>query len=185
MSTTPALLTVEDFHQFGERPGVRVELHHGEVVEIDIPGMGHWRIQERVRQILVESLGGSGMAGMAFAFRPLPEYELWGADVAWVSWERFEGIDEDDNLAGAPDIVVEVLSPSNTASEMLDRKVLCLDNVCVEFWLIDPKERIVEITRAGIGLAHREEITFRSGSSVAVDSRSYEVDDILRGARNR
>jgi Uma2 family endonuclease len=134
---------------------------------------------------LAEALGGSGMAGGEFVFRPLPEHEMWVADVAWVSWERFEGIDEDDNLAGAPDIVVEVLSPSNTASEMLDRKAACLDNGCVEFWLIDPKKRIVEITRAETGLAHREEITFRSGSSVTVGARSCEVDDILRGARSR
>jgi hypothetical protein len=44
MSTTPALMTVEDFRQLEERPGVRLELRHGEVVEIDIPSMGHWRI---------------------------------------------------------------------------------------------------------------------------------------------
>jgi Uma2 family endonuclease len=114
MSTTPALMTVEDFRQLEERPGVRLELHHGEVVEIDIPFMGHWRIQERVRQILAEALGGSGVAGAEFAFRPLPEHELWAADVAWVSCERYERIDDEDNLSGAPDIVVEGLSSSDT-----------------------------------------------------------------------
>ena len=178
-------MTVEDFRQLEERTGVRVELHHGEVVEMTAPKIKHWKIQERVRQIFAEALGGSGMAGMEFWFRPLPEHELWVADVAWVSWERFERIDEDDNLAGAPDIVVEVLSPSNTASEMLDRKAVCLDNGCAEFWLIDPKQRILEITRARTGLEHRDEIIFRSGSSVTVGSRSYAVDDILRGARSR
>jgi Uma2 family endonuclease len=178
-------MTVEDFRQLEERLGVRLELHHGEVVEIDIPVMGHWRIQERVRQILAEVLGGSGVAGAEFAFPPLPEHELWAADVAWVSCERYERIDDEDNLSGAPDIVVEVLSSSDTPSDILDKKALCLDNGCVEFWLIDPEKRIVEITHAGTGLAHREEITFRSGSSVTVGSRSYAVDDILRGARSR
>jgi Uma2 family endonuclease len=62
---------------------------------------------------------------------------------------------------------------------------MCLDNGCTEFWLIDPKENIIEITRAGKGLAHRQEMTLRSGSSVTVGSRSYAVDDILRGAGSR
>jgi hypothetical protein len=31
-------------------------------------------------------------------------------------------------LQGVPEIVIEVLSPSNTASEMLDREQICLEN---------------------------------------------------------
>jgi Uma2 family endonuclease len=55
-------------------------------------------------------------------FRPLPEHELWAADVAYVSKERWEQIDPEDNLVGAPDLVIEVLSPSNTAAEINDRE---------------------------------------------------------------
>jgi Putative restriction endonuclease len=72
MSTTPALMTIDEIRKIEERPGVRLELHHGEAVEMTAPKMEHWRIQERVRQILAEAKGGSGMAGMEFAFRPLP-----------------------------------------------------------------------------------------------------------------
>jgi Uma2 family endonuclease len=44
-----------------------------------------------------------------------PKYEVWAADVAFVSRERWEQGDPDGYLAGAPELVAEVLSPSNTA----------------------------------------------------------------------
>jgi Uma2 family endonuclease len=62
------------------------------------------------------------------AFRPLPEYELRVADVAYISSERMSSVDPDDNIRGAPNLVVEVLSPSNTVSEIYDKEKLCLEN---------------------------------------------------------
>ena len=56
---------------------------------------------------------------MEFAFRALPEHELRVADVAFVSRERLNNTDPDDNLHGAPDVVVEVFSPSNTVAEIV------------------------------------------------------------------
>jgi Uma2 family endonuclease len=34
--------------------------------------------------------------------------------------------DPDDNFLGAPDLVIEVLSPSNTVAEIYDQEKLCL-----------------------------------------------------------
>lgn len=53
-----------------------------------------------------------------------------------------------DYFEGVPDIVIEVLSPSNTASEMLDRERMCLENGGLEFWVIDPDSRTLRITTA-------------------------------------
>jgi Uma2 family endonuclease len=72
-----------------------------------------------------------------------------------------DATDPDDNLHGTPELVVEVLSPSNTASEMLDRETMCLENGCQEFWVADPKRESVRITTA------RGEVkTYRSGDSI-------------------
>lgn len=46
-------------------------------------------------------------------FRALPEHELRVADVACVSCQRWEQADPEDNFRGAPDLIIEVLSPSN------------------------------------------------------------------------
>lgn len=43
-------------------------------------------------------------------------------------------MDPDDYLRGAPDLIIEVLSPSNTATEICDKEKLCLENGAREFW---------------------------------------------------
>ena len=72
-------------------------------------------------------------------FAPLPEYELRVADVAYLSPERFAQADPEDYIRGAPDLVIEVLSPSNTAAEIYEKEKLCLENGSREFWVVDPE----------------------------------------------
>src|SRR5258708_7817454 len=122
------LVTVEEYRNLRDPPGFRLELHHGEVVQVPIPNFGHYMTQIGVSEILQRVNGKDGIAGIEFAFRPRPEHELWGADVAFVTKERYDAIDPEDNLAGSPEIVVEVLSPSNTAAEIMDKKTICLES---------------------------------------------------------
>ena len=49
---------------------------------------------------------------------------------------------------GAPEIVIEVLSASNTMDEVLDRQDICLNNGSVAFWTVDPKRKTVMLTTA-------------------------------------
>src|SRR5205085_1483577 len=60
------------------------------------------------------------------AFRTVPEYDLRVADVAFIPAERWANIDLEDNLRGAPDLVIEVLSPFNTAREMYEKEQLSM-----------------------------------------------------------
>ncbi|MGI8744520.1 MAG: Uma2 family endonuclease [Bryobacteraceae bacterium] len=148
MSTTAALMTVEEFQELADPPGFYLELHHGEVVQLTRPKYKHFKIQTRLNDAFNRINGQYGISACEFAFRPKPEHNLWCADVAFVSKARERAIDPEDYLAGAPDIVVEVLSPSNTVSEMLDKKTICLENGCREFWVVDPRRKLVEVTRA-------------------------------------
>jgi Uma2 family endonuclease len=81
------------------------------------------------------------------AYRTLPEYDLRGADVAYVSRQRWDATDDDDNLHGSPEIVIEVLSPSNTRAEIHEKAVLCLSSGALEFWVVDPKRETVSVTQ--------------------------------------
>jgi Uma2 family endonuclease len=80
-------------------------------------------------------------------FRVLPENEFRIADVAFISAERLQRL-QGPYFEGAPDLVVEVLSPSNTASEILDRESLCLRNGARAFWQVDPQNRLIKVTTA-------------------------------------
>lgn len=59
------------------------------------------------------------------------------ADVAWLSSAFLERHGLANPYPQAPEIVVEILSPSNTAAEMLQKKELYFARGAEEFWLCD------------------------------------------------
>jgi Uma2 family endonuclease len=146
MATTSALMTVEQYSALPDPKGGRYELHHGALVEVSFPSRVHWEIQQRLTDILKPLASGRGRVGPEFAFRPLAEYELWAADVAFISQPRYDAGPADTYVRGVPELVIEVLSSSNTVSEINEREAMCLENGCLEFWVIDPKRKTVKVS---------------------------------------
>jgi Uma2 family endonuclease len=98
--------------------------------------------------------------------------------VAYVSAERFRDADPDDNIRGAPELVVEVLSPSNTAAEICDRERICLANGSREFWLVDLVRAQVKVTTPD-----GRTVTWQATDEIPVPFGSQaklKVADILR-----
>ena len=175
MATTASLMTVEQFHQLPETGPFYYELRHGELIKVTRPKFKHYRIQNRLVHLLEPAAPSGGLVGPEVAFRALPEHELRVADVAFVRKQRLDTIDPEDNLHGAPDLVIEVLSPSNTVAEINDKEKLCLENGCQEFWVIDLDLRRVKVsTPDGITTTFKagQEIPLRvlGGGSLKVDS---------------
>jgi Uma2 family endonuclease len=145
--TTTHLMTVAEYEQIPETNApFRYELHHGALVKVCHPKTRHHNTQWRLFELLAAQVGSAGFVRTEVAFRPLPEHEVWAADVAFVSKERWKQVDPDDYLRGAPELVIEVLSPSNTAEEMLDKEKTCLEGGCREFWVVNEKRRQVKVT---------------------------------------
>lgn len=111
--------------------------------------MRHAKLQLRLVELLRPKSQHLGIVAAEVAFRALPEYDLRGVDVAYVSRERWDSTDDDDNLHGSPELVIEVLSPSNTRAEIREKAVLCLSSGAQEFWVLDPKRETVSVTRQG------------------------------------
>lgn len=175
MAATTGLMTVEEFLQLPETGPFYYELRHGELVQVTRPKKKHDVIQQRVTRFLERHAGESFWVRYEMAFRALPEYELRVADVGVVTMVRWDATDENDNLRGAPDLVVEILSPSNTFVEIGDKERLCLENGCQEFWIVDPMHRQVKVsTPDGITRTYRagQEIPLNlfSSGTLAVDA---------------
>lgn len=178
MAATTHLMTVEEFRKLPEDSGpVYHELRHGEVVPVTRPKLKHSLVQRKLRRLL-EPLAESGSyVDVEVAFRPLPEHELWAADVAYIPRERFQQADPEDNFHGAPEIVIEVLSPSNTAAEIYDKEQLCLQNGAREFWVVDPDRRQVKVSTP-----NGHTITYQSGQQIPLPllgGAKLTVDDIF------
>lgn len=173
---TSHLMTVEEFQKLPEDSGlVYHELRHGEIVAVTRPKLKHIKVQKRLERLLETASGGAGVAVMELSFRPLAEHELRVADVAYVSIERWSRADPEGDFMGAPELVIEVLSPSNTAAEIYDKEKLCLENGAKEFWVVDPDRRQVKVsTPDGRTLTYQSgqeiPLSVLSGAKIAVDS---------------
>jgi Uma2 family endonuclease len=51
---------------------------------------------------------------------------------------------------GAPELVIEVLSPSNTVHEINDKMAICMANGCRSFWTVDGKRNRVSVTKGDV-----------------------------------
>jgi hypothetical protein len=122
-------MTVEQFRELPPDKGPWLhELHFGEVVTSARPPAKHYKLQVRLAHLLEVRAGNLGVVGIEMCFRAIPEFDLRAADVAFISQERWDAIDPEDNLRGAPELVVEVKSESNTWRELRERASLCLAN---------------------------------------------------------
>lgn len=70
-------------------------------------------------------------------------------DAAWMSRERFAPMREFNVFDRAPEICVEVLSPSNTRAEIEERRDLFFEIGCEEFWTVGATGKVRFFTRDG------------------------------------
>jgi Uma2 family endonuclease len=150
MSVHTGLITVEEYLKLPDAKEGRTELHHGEVVVMPPPKNGHQDNQDRIQMCLKRLAGQKYVVRMEMAFRPTHEYELWVADVGCITSQRHKATPANEYIMGAPELVVEVLSPSNTMYKINDKMSICLNNGCVSFWVADPKRKRVSVTEGNV-----------------------------------
>ena len=145
VSTPVRHMTVEEFFEM-ERPvgDFDYELHHGELVQVTRPKLPHIGKQALLVKLLNRDLENHGFISTEVPFQAVAEGDLRVADVAFVFWPRWNA-QVNNALLGAPELVIEILSPSNTASEMYEREKLCLENGCLQFWTVDLKKRRIRV----------------------------------------
>jgi len=136
---------VEDYEQVPDPPGGHYELHHGELVFVTYPIRPHKALQRRLREMLEPIAKPYGfLVDTEYPYRPLPQSEVWAADVACL--RRARDSQTDKWLEGSPDLVIEVKSPSNTKDELHDKAMTALaGDGAVEFWIVDPKAASVTV----------------------------------------
>jgi Uma2 family endonuclease len=176
MGAATTLMTVDEFRRLPEpTDGTYYELHHGELVQLTLPKFGHQRTQKRIAGLLAPLASARGEVFVEFGFRVLPEYDARRADVAYVAAERIPDAVRADEFFGAPDLAIEILSPSNTAAEMDDKEALCFANGCREFWIVNGVRQTVRVTRAGgptrwYGRGERIPLDLLGGAEIPVDA---------------
>jgi len=75
------------------------------------------------------------------------EFDTVKPDVVYVSNERSKIMSGGKNLQGAPDLVVEVISPSSRKMDEITKRKLYSQFGVSEYWVIDPELETVKIYR--------------------------------------
>ena len=126
--------------------GLRYELYDGEVCVVPTPMPRHQRI---VLEVAKHLDAYAAMHGGEALVSPIDivfsEYDVLQPDVVFFQASRRHLITPDKAIRSAPDLAVEVLSPS-TAGRDRGRKMQIFARYGVtEYWIIDPPARSVEI----------------------------------------
>ncbi len=153
----PHWVTIEEFDRFvADQLGTNqedreFELFEGEILEVTFPVWMHICLQQRIGELLAAAVVDRGkvLVEVPFQISATPRQVKRRADVAFVSLQRSENAMSTGKLEGAPDMVIEVLSPSNTASRMYRLERLCMNNGCQEFWTVDPDDQTIRVVRGG------------------------------------
>ena len=177
MSTTStALMTAEELMELPHGEGFRYELINGELEKTMSPGLPHGRIGARLLVALGNfvwdyGLGDVFAAETGFQLTFDPDTVL-APDVSFVSKERMEQLGQTERyFPGAPDLVVEVLSPSDRPSKVNKKTLRWLGYGAKQVWIVDPKKKTVTIYRSP------------ADATTFCGSDELEAQDLLPGFR--
>ena len=152
------ILTIADLDAIPE-DGNRYELIEGELFVSRAPSLKHQFIVSNLHLIFGEYLKQNRI-GVVIPGPGVIFSELSGVipDLAFISNEHLAEIATGERLEGAPELIIEVLSPG-PENERRDRQVkrqLYRKYGIKEYWIVDPKKTAVEIYRSpGFKLAKR------------------------------
>ncbi|HEU5021624.1 MAG TPA: Uma2 family endonuclease [Bryobacteraceae bacterium] len=145
---TSATMSGLQFDALPYDEGRRLELLEGDLIEVSSPTPRHQAIVRRILIALQRYLDeerGAAFPDLEFALSDLLRLR---PDVCVLLGIKARELDLDRTpVPGAPDIAIEVISPTERASESYDKIRAYLRNGVTEAWQVFPRSQAVEIHR--------------------------------------
>lgn len=173
-------ITLDEFYKFKENSDLLLEYIDGIVYMTPSPSTKHQRISGRLHAQLFNFLEGKECEVFHAPF----DIELWKEEVQGnTPTERQVVIPDltvicdrsklgENKYTGVPELIIEILSPSNQAHDLVFKLNLYMQYGVKEYWIINPMLKIVQIYRLDDkgqyqqvdvlkekGLAHSERLT--------------------------
>ncbi len=177
-------MTAEELFRLPD-DGSRYELIEGELKRMTPAGFRHGAIVMALSRPLAEhvvskQIGLVAGAETGFKLKSNPD-TVRAPDIAFVSRQRLEAEGVPDTFwPGAPDLAVEVLSPSDTLYDVEDKVATWLSCGTRLVWVVHPKRRAVLVHRPDAPVMTLCETDTLEGEDVVPGFRC-PVEDIFRG----
>ncbi|MBQ4577016.1 MAG: Uma2 family endonuclease, partial [Firmicutes bacterium] len=141
--------TLEDYYDMPEER--RVELIDGVIYDMTAPHQVHQRIAMTIWGALETHI--QKKAGKCMAFTSPSDVHLMKDDKTMVQPDVFVVCDRNKltgyTVEGAPDLIVEILSPSTKRKDMTIKLNKYLEAGVREYWLVDPEKKKVIVYLSG------------------------------------
>lgn len=136
-------LTIADYESFSD-DGNRYEIIGGRLFMSPAPLVEHQRIISRLVIAIGQFLGGKGEVFTAPIDVQFSDFDVVQPDIVVVLKQNAQII-EKARIVGAPDLVVEVISPSSLMRDRVEKAALYARNGVSEYWLVDPVPRTFDM----------------------------------------
>jgi Uma2 family endonuclease len=173
--------TYEDWLTIPEDRSRLYEIVDGELFVSPPPTFRHQQVVNNVSRMLSNLAleHGLGEVVQSPVGVRLEEDSILEPDVLFLASGRLHVVGSEGVLLGPPDLVVEVLSPSNRAHDLNRKRERYLATGVPELWIVDAEAKILEVWRPGATEPERpsDVATWRVGE------HAFEIAlaDIFRG----
>lgn len=116
----------------------KIELNEYGHIEMSPASLIHSRIQAKLTTLLSNQLGGEVFTKLAI----ITDKGVKVPDVAWSSVEYYQRHKNDIAATSAPQICVEIISPSNSQKEMRAKIKLYFKAGATEVWLVNEQGEV-------------------------------------------
>ena len=185
MVTATRRLTYQDY--LNTPDDERYELINGDLIVAPGPNIPHQNNQANLGGALQVFVRQNRLGIVFFSDTDvvLSDTDVVKPDLLFVSNER-QDIVTHANIQGAPDLVVEILSPSTSSRDWNEKRELYAKHGVKEYIVMDPDEKVVwrlELTEGSLEIVE----TYREGDTVTLSTIqgfsiavAYTFDDIFR-----
>ncbi len=137
------LITAEDYKVLPET-GPHYQLVEGSLIMAPAPNRFHQDISRNIEFVIQSWIrrGGGGKVYDAPFDVYFDDHNVFQPDIVYFCPNNL-GILTDAGAEGAPDLVIEILSPSNRALDLGPKKKLYARFGVKELWIVDPKPRTI------------------------------------------
>lgn len=142
----PKLLTYEDYVKLTPADCGNFELISGQIIFKETPNPSH----QAISGLLIVYLGGFIIENNLGELLTAPmdvvftEHDTFQPDLLFITKESLNIIGE-NKIEGSPDLVIEILSPSNDNSEMSYKKHIYEITGVKEYWLINVEKQTLTL----------------------------------------
>jgi Uma2 family endonuclease len=154
IESTPTRIKASEYYQLpAYEQHELIQLINGEVIIGMPPTLKHQTIVGEILFLLMtiaRKVGGKAFTSPVEVY--LDENNVYEPDVVFVAPENLSITQQDEKrIIGAPNLVVEVLSPSTARFDRQEKYHAYERHGVDEYWIVDPVHETIEVWRMGEG----------------------------------